>query len=104
MCHKASFCTDCHGVEMPHPGGWPKTHGATAERDREVCARCHLEKPDLCSMCHHKGWEPQKGPWMTQHPLMVRERGTAFCMQCHVATFCTNCHATRQVIAPAANR
>ena len=104
MCHEKSFCTDCHGVQMPHPTGWQKSHGPTAEQDRQVCARCHLEKPDLCSMCHHKGWDPQKGPWVDQHPLMVAQRGTAFCMQCHEPTFCTACHSKSGVIRPTASQ
>ncbi len=105
LCHEASFCTDCHGVEMPHPAGWakgaPAGHAAAAETDRLVCARCHLEKPDLCSMCHHRGWEPRTGPWIEQHPLMVEQRGAAFCIQCHFATYCTDCHASRLGVAPA---
>ena len=103
MCHKKSFCTDCHGVQMPHPAGWDKGHAPTAERDRQICTRCHLDKPDLCSMCHHKGWEPEKGPWIEQHPLMVAQRGTAFCMGCHEATFCTACHVRRADFRPTAN-
>lgn len=106
LCHEARFCTNCHGVAMPHPAGWakgqPAGHAAVAEQNRQVCARCHKEKPDLCSMCHHRGWEPKKGPWITQHPLMVEQRGAAFCMQCHVATFCTECHISRRGVAPVA--
>ena len=98
MCHKQSFCNDCHGLTMPHPADWVKGqdgHAAVATNDRQVCAKCHLEKPDLCGMCHHKGWDPQTGPWITQHPLMVNQRGAAFCMKCHPATYCTDCHSTR---------
>ncbi len=104
LCHKPQFCTDCHGVEMPHPAGWaegsPAGHAVAAEQSRETCARCHKEKPDLCSMCHHKGWEPDKGPWLQQHKLMVDQRGAAFCVECHKATFCADCHIARGDTAP----
>lgn len=105
MCHEESFCTDCHGLEMPHPTGWakgePASHATYAEQDPEVCSRCHLEKPDLCSMCHHKGWEPRKGPWVTQHPLMVGERGADFCLECHTRAYCSYCHVATVLGLPA---
>jgi len=108
MCHDEDFCRNCHGVDMPHPTGWgkgqPAGHASVAELNRQVCARCHKEKPDLCSMCHHKGWEPTKGPWISQHPLMVRQHGAAFCMRCHAATFCTDCHISRLGISPIAQQ
>lgn len=97
MCHEQTFCRRCHGLEMPHPAGWATgpipTHAAAGERGRQVCARCHTAKPDLCGMCHHKGWEPAKGTWIEQHPLMVDQRGADFCFQCHHSTFCFDCHA-----------
>lgn len=95
MCHEASFCQNCHGVEMPHPTGWAKgksNHAVVARKDRSVCEKCHVGKTALCTMCHHRGFEPTKGPWLTQHFRMVEETGSAFCMQCHQATFCVDCH------------
>ncbi len=96
LCHKTTFCTDCHGLEMPHPSGWaqgePATHSLSAEQDREVCGRCHLERPDLCSMCHHQDWDPGKGPWVTQHPPMVSKRGVDYCLRCHTRAHCSFCH------------
>lgn len=102
MCHKKDFCTGCHGLEMPHPAGWAKSHAVPAQADRQVCARCHLEKPDLCSMCHHKDWEPQKGPWVTEHPLVVSQRGVDFCMGCHTRAYCSYCHVASLSVAPTA--
>jgi hypothetical protein len=98
LCHEAAFCTDCHGLEMPHPEGWAKGatgHAVFAEADREVCTRCHREKPDFCSMCHHEAFDPAKGTWVKQHFLEVRNRGTAFCFECHLALFCADCHASQ---------
>jgi RecJ-like exonuclease len=100
MCHEKKFCADCHGLEMPHQADWakgtPNKHSVAAAKDRQVCAKCHTEKPDLCGMCHHKGWEPTKGPWVKEHPDMVRKRGADFCMQCHEATYCFDCHVRSQ--------
>lgn len=95
LCHTKASCTTCHGVTMPHPKGWAKGrtgHAVYAKRDRAVCARCHTEKPDLCSMCHHKGYDPAKGTWVKQHYVKVREGGTSFCLDCHSPVFCADCH------------
>lgn len=95
LCHTKASCTQCHRLEMPHPEGWAKGrsgHSAVAERDRAICARCHDEKPDLCSMCHHKAYDPSKGDWVRQHFLEVRRRGTSFCFDCHSPVYCVECH------------
>jgi cytochrome c nitrite reductase small subunit len=95
MCHESTFCTDCHGLQMPHPAGWARGqtgHAAVARKDRAVCARCHEAKPDLCSMCHHKSYDPTKGTWVKQHYLEVEKKGAAFCMECHGPVFCVQCH------------
>lgn len=106
MCHKPKFCSDCHGVEMPHPKGWAEGarvsqadmgeaqtgHAQAAQLNRAVCARCHEDKPDLCSMCHHKAWQPVRGPWLQQHFQEVREKGSAYCLKCHNPVTCARCH------------
>jgi cytochrome c nitrite reductase small subunit len=95
MCHDAGFCRDCHGLEMPHPTGWDKGrtgHGLVASKNRQVCQKCHTQKPDVCGMCHHKGYEPAKGPWIAQHPSIVERRGVIFCLKCHGPTYCIFCH------------
>ena len=98
MCHETSFCNNCHGLQMPHPADWVKGnpgHSTVGANNRALCARCHTQKPDLCSMCHHEDFGPTKGPWLLQHPAMVDKRGAAFCMQCHDSVFCTDCHSKR---------
>lgn len=93
MCHRDTFCRNCHGLEIPHPADWAKVHAGTAAQNREVCTKCHRGDANLCTMCHHKGYDGRQGPWVSQHFLMVRETGAAFCMQCHPGTFCVRCHA-----------
>lgn len=98
MCHKARFCGDCHGIEMPHPRGWvgeDSTHGITATRDRRVCAKCHGEKSDSCSSCHHGSIDLHKGPWIQQHYAVVGQSGPLPCMKCHPGLlYCNRCHTT----------
>lgn len=96
MCHARRFCDDCHGLEMPHPWGWAEEaktgHAPIATRDRQVCSRCHRGGPDLCTMCHHEAYDRKQHPWIERHPVEVRTRGTAHCMECHEPLFCTRCH------------
>lgn len=105
MCHTQAFCLDCHGgLQMPHPAGWvtSKTgHALVGSHNRALCSRCHTSKPDLCSMCHHKEFGYSQGLWVNQHFLVVRKSGAAFCMQCHLVTFCIDCHSTGHGSAPA---
>jgi nitrate/TMAO reductase-like tetraheme cytochrome c subunit len=98
MCHQPQFCDSCHGLEMPHPDDWAKGaegHAVVAEQDRAVCTTCHTEKPDLCSMCHHKdSFDPTKGTWIQQHFIEVERQGSDYCMECHLATYCVRCHVS----------
>jgi nitrate/TMAO reductase-like tetraheme cytochrome c subunit len=95
MCHTKAFCNDCHGVQMPHPKGWAKGatgHAATAQLNRATCARCHGERLDMCTMCHHKAYDPSKGTWLKQHFIDADQRGVAQCLDCHSPLFCVRCH------------
>lgn len=95
MCHEKKMCNGCHGLQMPHPMDWAKSingHAAAAEADRTVCSRCHGAQPHTCTMCHHDGFDPTKGPWTKQHPEEVNRRGAAFCFRCHSAMDCVRCH------------
>ncbi|NTU71340.1 MAG: hypothetical protein HGB10_05935 [Coriobacteriia bacterium] len=98
MCHRQPFCDACHGLKMPHPGDWVQgenLHAETASRDRKVCEQCHVGETNLCTMCHHKGYDDKSGPWVGVHFNMVRKTGSAFCMQCHKGSYCVDCHRAR---------
>jgi hypothetical protein len=102
MCHKAAFCDNCHGLEIPHPLGWARGasgHAVVARQNRAVCEKCHPGNANLCTMCHHQGFDDTKGPWVKQHNVQVRETGAAFCFKCHDATYCVRCHTSSPVPA-----
>ncbi|MCL6472691.1 MAG: NapC/NirT family cytochrome c [Firmicutes bacterium] len=97
MCHQKSFCTGCHGVEVPHPEKFKKeNHGEIGTKNPEVCRKCHRQS-DFCNSCHHKGYTGPPGSWIPMHQHVVNRVGPAYCFDCHGPTFCAKCHTTGQV-------
>ena len=99
-CHARAFCTDCHGVPMPHPSDFVTKHGPIGRANPQVCAKCHGFNVDFCGNCHHGthlGYKMNpKQTWKQQHPLAVNQVGAAGCIQpggCHSPTYCAICHA-----------
>jgi nitrate/TMAO reductase-like tetraheme cytochrome c subunit len=96
-CHKKAYCTDCHGVEMPHPDGFVEDHGELGREKPESCATCHAESEaqaqaaDFCNACHHPQGDPGS-PWLSQHNGVVRDEGATGCFECHDPTYCAACH------------
>jgi nitrate/TMAO reductase-like tetraheme cytochrome c subunit len=93
-CHTdPAFCADCHhGLRMPHPQHWNKTHGAVVvDRGKSICVSCHLkDKPTFCIDCHglpmpHPGgWQSNHGGYALDHPQT--------CVKCHGQDSCIKCH------------
>lgn len=91
-CHSLEGCTECHGIEMPHPEGWadPKMHAPRGAFDTQVCVRCHDTGCTSCHMQIHRSHPPD---WKTKH--QTADSGT--CTQCHSASLvgsdmCRLCH------------
>jgi len=96
-CHTDKFCTDCHGVIMPHPGDFKKQHGKIGKKNPEPCVQCHGSTDVFCDKCHHGksiNYPYQdKLDWRTvQHPQAVAKTGAAACFPCHSPTYCASCH------------
>jgi hypothetical protein len=95
-CHAKSFCTDCHGLPMPHPPTFQKEHGKLGTANPNLCAKCHGNATTFCEECHHG--TAMKVPysttvtWMVNHPNIVNQVGASACFKCHNPTFCANCH------------
>lgn len=97
-CHERdTFCTDCHGVPMPHPADFAEGHGDAGRSDPAVCANCHAKGgvtqggTEFCNACHHPDGDPTKA-WIPQHFDAVRQSGAQACFECHAPTFCAECH------------
>lgn len=95
-CHSRSFCTDCHGVPMPHPPTFTKTHGKVGKQDPTVCVKCHGSAATFCNECHHGSAMDisynTRRPWRTAHPAAVQNVGASACFDCHNPTYCAECH------------
>jgi hypothetical protein len=96
-CHSEKFCSDCHGLPMPHPEDFTKDHGETGKQNPKVCANCHGDADRFCDECHHgssMGVEYTATQWRTQHPATVAETGASACFECHNPTYCAACHVS----------
>ncbi len=116
QCHTQKFCSDCHGLNMPHPDDWVRAHGArllsygsmgvweygsvrsntsippyshTSIPPYSVCSRCHTA--ETCQNCHatHKP-ASHLNDWRRHHG----RRDTRNCATCHATDFCRTCHAS----------
>lgn len=96
-CHKKQFCTDCHGVEMPHPADFKTNHGKAGLDNPASCAKCHARSQTeangtaFCNACHHPDSTPDR-PWIDQHFDAVRKNGAQGCFDCHNPRYCSACH------------
>ncbi len=96
ICHlEKRFCSDCHGLQMPHPKDFTGGHGDLGKKKAAVCANCHgrgAKGTLFCDACHHKEADPTV-PWIRQHFEFVRRDGAKACLEsCHDPTFCAHCH------------
>lgn len=98
MCHEATFCIDCHKMEMPHPAGWLPAegeqvepgHAVVAAEDSEACLMCH-ESKSFCNDCHHSDFK-KLADWSGNHRIVARETGAELCYECHEPPYCSECH------------
>ncbi len=100
-CHAEKFCSDCHGLPMPHPSDFQAGHGDLGRSSPKVCATCHAQggKADdtrFCNACHHPDGDPAL-PWIPQHVDAVRTSGAQACFKCHKPTYCAGCHVAAAV-------
>ncbi|PKQ15431.1 MAG: hypothetical protein CVT67_09425 [Actinobacteria bacterium HGW-Actinobacteria-7] len=117
-CHTDQFCTNCHGMEMPHSAEFkkpkdvkdPAGHPALSKTKAAKCVQCHGDnsKTHFCDSCHHGesvNFEYDKNAqWTQQHPKAVAKSGIRSCTEnCHVTKFCEDCHKGRKVV-PASHK
>ncbi|MCL6472684.1 MAG: NapC/NirT family cytochrome c [Firmicutes bacterium] len=106
-CHQPQKCTNCHGLQMPHPPNWVSEvkHALPAFTNPNVCFRCHdmpyapLQASRLqgCT-CHgtmeYHGtfdeWRKQHGPIATGKIPGNGENEN--CYSCHSEKLCDYCH------------
>jgi hypothetical protein len=89
-CHPAGYCTRCHGVDLPHPAGFGRTHGALAKQPQSKCLSCH-EKTTLCDSCHGVEMPHPKG-FLARHSKIAASEGDPKCLSCHFQRDCAACH------------
>ena len=90
VCHPPSKCVQCHGIPLPHPVDFGRTHGTDAAKPESSCAQCH-ERKSFCDVCH--GLEmPHPAGFLPGHSKVAKSRTDAACLKCHVEQDCLDCH------------
>ena len=92
LCHSAGSCTNCHREVRPqdHGAAWnARTHGQSAQWDRERCKTCH--ESGFCINCH-RDTSPMShmGNWRYLHGKALGDSGS--CTECHNKGMCYACH------------
>jgi hypothetical protein len=96
-CHQEKFCTNCHGIDIPHNKKFVKTdHNVAGRIKPQTCRKCHRQQ-DFCSACHHKDYKNPQGGWLLYHQNVVHDNGVSYCFNCHGPTFCAKCHVTGKI-------
>lgn len=93
-CHQEKFCSNCHGLQVPHTDKFvKKDHYVTGRIKPQTCRKCHRQQ-NFCSSCHHKEYKGTTDNWLQYHQEVVHENGPSYCFDCHGPTFCAKCHVT----------
>ena len=71
--------SDCHGLQIPHPGDWLTQHPSTYNADPGLCSRCHTSS--FCVDCHGVSL-PHSASFIHNHFNYVYTNG-AVCVKCH---------------------
>lgn len=108
-CHKAKFCSACHGTEVPHKAGFRRSHSKAYKQSAAAsCAKCHNRTyqpkyaAQTCQQCHHQRWQPAKGRWSAQHGRIIHREGLDVverdCERCHDTVWCSQCHTSGRAV------
>jgi hypothetical protein len=89
-CHPATKCVQCHGVPLPHPTDFGRTHGALAAAPGAKCTDCH-DRKGFCDACHGTPM-PHAAGFLAKHSKIAKSREDAACLKCHYDYDCASCH------------
>lgn len=89
-CHPDDYCERCHGIRVPHPASYGRTHGADYIFTPGSCKTCH-SKERFCDACH--GVEmPHIAGFLKTHSAAADDRTDPRCVRCHHLEDCDACH------------
>lgn len=89
-CHPQDYCVKCHGIALPHPADFGRTHGQQAVAQQSKCVKCH-DKKTLCDGCHGIAM-PHPTGFIKQHSTLATSNQDPTCQTCHRVDDCNNCH------------
>lgn len=90
-CHSMENCDACHGLRMPHPEEFLKTHPRYAgfDRKQQCLERCHTQAD--CGACHG-AWNSHGANFRDEHMSLPRDSACTTCHSRHEGSMCALCH------------
>mgnify|MGYP001093813466 CR=1 FL=1 len=89
-CHPDDYCVKCHGLELPHPVDFGRTHGALALTSQASCDLCH-DVSTVCVDCHGLPM-PHPNGFLEDHSSVADSIEDEVCATCHRSEGCLRCH------------
>ncbi|HEX9093227.1 MAG TPA: hypothetical protein VF902_04515 [Coriobacteriia bacterium] len=90
MCHASTKCVQCHGMALPHPADFGRTHGTAALTLSAKCLECH-SRERFCDACHGSPM-PHPADFLPTHSKIAKSRQDEACLKCHYQSDCNACH------------
>lgn len=89
VCHPSDYCVHCHGLVIPHPVSFARTHGEASKT--AACDSCH-SRTRFCDVCHGIQMPHPAGFLQAHSKSATGGLQDPRCLTCHDATDCEACH------------
>ncbi len=89
-CHPDDYCVKCHGLKLPHPADFGRTHGGQALQPEASCDLCH-DVQVVCEGCHGLPM-PHPESFLSEHSSVAESIDDETCATCHRSEGCMRCH------------
>lgn len=93
-CHKDADCVTCHGLPIPHPDDFGRTHGEYSRSHADRCPQCHSGTA-FCNDCHGLTM-PHPAGFTRYHGAEAKSKADKRCNRCHFPADCEACHSSHK--------
>ncbi|MCS7224584.1 MAG: cytochrome b N-terminal domain-containing protein [Armatimonadetes bacterium] len=91
-CHQPFFCTNCHGLPLPHGKNFLSIHSKEGAQNPSLCQRCHGWEDQECAQCHQRTRPRSHTPNYKKEHSRDPTLASGSCQVCHGKNACADCH------------